>query len=76
MQVGRIDSARAVLLSPHPPTLSRVKVFPGEHVAGRRAHIVAFAQFAQYHSHFCGPNGQKKNRHLVLPRSNAQAGWP
>lgn len=51
-------------------------VFPGEHAADRRAHTAAFAWFAQYHSHFCGPNGQKKNRHLVLLRSNVQAGWP
>lgn len=49
--------------------------FLGEHAGDRRAHTAAFAQFVQYQGHFCGPNEQK-NRHLVLLRSNAQAGWP
>lgn len=75
-QVGRIDSARVVLCPHIHPHLAMLKymVFPGEHAADMRAHTVALAQFVQYKSHFCDPNGQK-NRHLVLLRSNAQAGW-
>lgn len=62
-----MDSAGAVLQSPHLLTLNKpvleYMVFPGEHVADRIAPTVASAQFAQCHSHFCGPSGQKKKRH-------------